>query len=187
MSDSAIADAIRKMAGTHNADRVFIANCEVENVDEASRSCNCTLIDGKSGNTINALLMPVIDDGMLLIPSKGSTVKVIFSDLVQPFICQYGRIDKILFIVGNSTMQVVDGTIQFNNGELGGLAKIVVLTQKLNNLENLVNELIGNYNAHTHILTLSSGTGTAAPTTTQETSVLAPTMQSEIEDTKITH
>jgi hypothetical protein len=61
------------------------------------------------------------------------------------------------------------------------------LTTKLNNLENKVNDIVAKFNSHTHILTLSTGTGTAAPTTTKVPGTLTPTEQSEIENDKVKH
>lgn len=76
---------------------------------------------------------------------------------------------------------------QFNDGKSGGLVLVNPLVEKVNNIENLLNNLITQYNAHTHLLTLTSGTGTAAPTLTQETGTIAPiTKASDIESTVIT-
>ncbi len=61
------------------------------------------------------------------------------------------------------------------------------LVTKVNNLEKLVNDLITQYNGHTHILTLTSGTGTAATTLSQETGKINPITQAkDIESTVIT-
>ena len=98
----------------------------------------------------------------------------------------FSELQKVLFIVGSSVFSIKDGIMQFNDGSNGGLVEVIKLTQKLNNLENLVNDLVAKFNSHTHILTLTSGTGTAAPTTTIESSTLTPTQRGDIENTKIT-
>lgn len=77
--------------------------------------------------------------------------------------------------------------VEFNGGSNGGMVLVNDLVTKLNNLENLVNNLITEYNAHSHILTLTSGTGTAAPTTNQETGMINPiTKAADLASTVIT-
>lgn len=95
-----------------------------------------------------------------------------------------GDIDFTSF---NGNFNISSKAIKLLDGSLGGLVEVANLTTKLNNLENLVNDLISKYNIHTHILTLSSGTGTAAPTVSLETGTLTPTVRGDIENTHITH
>lgn len=76
---------------------------------------------------------------------------------------------------------------EFNGGENGGMVLVNPLVTKVNNIENLLNNLITQYNSHTHILTLTSGTGTAAETLSQEAGEINPiTKASDIESTVIT-
>lgn len=188
MSSRKIIDAIQHISGVKQADAVSYLPCTVKSVSEAARTCVCTPQGGYMQAPISdALLMASVDDGLLYIPTVGSTVLVLLSKFAQPCVVLFSSIDKITHTVGNSQLTVIDGTIQLNDGSLGGLTKIGVLTEKLNNLENLLNGLIAKYNAHTHVLALSTGTGSAAPTTTTETKILVPTQQTEIENTAVMH
>jgi len=188
MSDRNITQAIQTLAGTYNADTVHLVSAEVDSVNISERTCNVTTVSGKNQTAIeNVKLMSAIDDGVLFIPSIGSTVQVLFSNYNLPFVVQYSEIDKILFISGSSQLQIIDGKIMLNDGSKGGLIEVIPLVQKLNNLENLVNDLSTKFNSHTHILTLTSGTGTAAPTANPQTTVLTQTKRNDIENTLITH
>jgi len=71
----------------------------------------------------------------------------------------------------------------FNEGTLGGMVKAGAATEKLNNIENLLNNFIGLYNAHTHPV-ISEGAPTG-PTESTEGGVLTPTTQADIENPKI--
>lgn len=180
MSDRSIEEAIKKLAGTHLKDEIHMCDATVKYVDQMSRTCVCTPIGGKAVTDLgNVLLMSEVDDGFLKIPAIGSTVRVQWSTRVVPFITMYSQLQKVILVT-------IDG-IQFQGGELGGLVKVIDLTTKLNNLENAYNDLVTKFNSHTHVLALSSGTGTAAPTTTAETTILSPTNQTEIENTAIKH
>jgi len=168
------------MAGLHKVDPVYYVNAIVNSIDLSSRTCDCTTIDGHTEYDLPGVkLMAVVDDGLLLEPVIGSTVKVIFSQNVEPFICQYSELQNITLIAADK--------ISLNDGSKGGLVQVIDLVTKLNNLENLVNDLAAKFNSHTHILSLTSGTGTAAPTVSPETTVLTPTKRNDIENTQIIH
>jgi hypothetical protein len=84
---------------------------------------------------------------------------------------------------GYISMADVLDSIQLNGSNFDGLVKIQDLTTKLNNIENLLNQFIGIYNAHTHAV---SGTATLVPNTL-ETQTLTPTQQADIENTTVKH
>lgn len=164
-------DKIMKLAGTYLKDLIEIMPCTVNSVDQGNRVCDCIPIGGDAATQIPSVqLCAENDNGLLVFPSVGSTVLVGLSTRNTAFVIMYSAIDSV----------------QFMDGSLGGMTKTLTLLQKVNNLENLINDLISKYNSHTHILTLTSGTGTAAPTLTQETTVLTPTTQNEIENQLIT-
>ena len=174
-----IIEAIEKLSGA-NKDHVSYVNATVDSVDLLNRNCDCTVVDGETEYDLpGVMLMAVLDDGILIEPVIGSTVKVIFSKKVEPCIVQYSEVNKI-------TLITVDKVV-FEDGSFGGLVKVGDLVTKLNNLENMINDFAGKFNSHTHILTLTSGTGTAAPTVAPETTTLTPTERNDIENTKVIH
>jgi len=188
MSDRNIIQSIQQIAGTYNADIVHLITAEVDSVNIATRTCSVTTISGKNQTAIeNVRLMAAVDDGILFIPTIGSTVMIFYSNYNLPFVVQYSELDQVLFISGSSQVQIIDGKIMLNDGSFGGLVEVIPLVQKLNNLENLVNDLISKFNSHTHILTLTSGTGTAAPTTTLETGTLTATQRKDLENSTVQH
>jgi hypothetical protein len=163
MSNRNITDAILKTIG--NTDSVFYANATVISVNIASRSCICKIVSGKAEYTLpNVMLMAVVEDGVLFEPVLNSTVKVIFSQNIEPFICQYSEIENITIDAKTS--------IKLNDGSLGGMVKINALLSKLNNIENRLNVI-----------------GTWAATVTPPLTVqpIIATMLQELENTKIKH
>ena len=163
MSDRDIIESIRHLAGTHGQDKVQIEAASVDSVDLSTRTCNVTTISSKQSTAIEGVrLMAAIDDGILFVPTLGSTILVTYSTYQLPFVLLFSQVDQVLFISGSSQFSIKDGIIQFNDGSYGGLIEVAALITKLNNIENMLNDLATKYNAHTHILTLTSGTGTAA-------------------------
>ena len=167
MSARAIQDAIQILSGTHLTDKLYFIDAEVKSVDEKTRTCKLIALSGKVGSEFTARLMASVDDGMLIVPVVGSTVVVSSSDFVTGAVVQYSGVDYI----------------SIRGGDLGGLVKVITLTQKLNNLENKLNSLILKYNTHTHNVTaVGSPTG---PGLQPETGQLTPTQRSDIENDKI--
>jgi hypothetical protein len=154
MSDRSIRDIINTINGNHEP--VYLIDATVISVDKSKRNCVCQALSGKTQNTLNDVrLMASLDDGMLLLPTIGSTVVIMRNELIDPVIIQYSQVDQIIF----------------NGGDLGGLVKVLSVVDRLN--------------AHTHILTLTSGTGTAAVPMNPETTTLIKTVRNDIENTKI--
>lgn len=200
-----IIEAVQKMSGTQLTDNVKLVAANVDSVNEAERTCVVTTISSQGSVTIEDVqLMASIDDGILLVPQIDSTVIVSYSTFNAPYISLFSGLEKVLIVAGenNASVQIDkdgllleiadtkliinDGLTQFNDGSLGGLVKVIELTQKLNNLENLVNGLITKYNSHTHTVattgTATAQTGTAAPTSATETQTLTPTQRADIEN-----
>ena len=110
--------------------------------------------------------------GLILVPKLNSIVIVSFLADTEAYLSMVSEVDYVYL----------------NANTYGGVVKIQPLVDKINALENLVNDLASKYNSHTHILTLTMGTGTAAPTTSLETSTIAPiTQKSDLENTTVKH
>jgi len=117
MSDRAIIESINKITGQHKADTVTYADAVVDSVDIINRTCACTVIAGHTEYQLNTVkLMAVVDDGLLIEPVIGSTVKVIFSVNLEAFVCQYSEIENITIDAKTA--------IKLNDGQFGGLVKV---------------------------------------------------------------
>ncbi|MCA6489093.1 MAG: hypothetical protein IM569_13555 [Chitinophagaceae bacterium] len=205
MNNRQIIEAVQRMTKTQLSDNVKILSATVDSVSESKRTCVVTSVSSQGSVTIeNVQLMASIDDGILLVPSIDSTVIIAYSTFNQPFIALFSGIEKVLLVAGenNASIQVdtegllleiaqtkvliSDGEIKLNDGAMGGLVKVIQLTQKLNNLENKVNQLITAYNSHVHT-GVTTGPGSSATTPTQVTGSLTPTQRADIENEKIVH
>jgi len=170
MSDRTIRTLIEQLSGAHLSNKVYAVDAIVLSVDETLRICSCQVVSGQANNIIsNVRLMAAVDDGVLIIPEVESSVCLIISDKTEPYISQYSEVKKIILL----------------GGELGGLVKVIELTEKLNNLENKVNSLLTVYNTHTHNVTaVGAPTG---PNLSPEPGQLVVTDRDNIENKSITH
>lgn len=175
--------AIQKAAGTFNKNVVDCYLANVTSVDETEFTCSVLPVNGEV-EIENVLLSTVSNDGMVLIPEVDSLVMVTTSKYSPSYVSLFSDLSKIIIVIGESKLEIVDGSIKFNDGTLDGLVKVNSLVTKLNNLENLVNDLISKYNSHTHT-GVQTGGGTSGTTATIETGSLTPTTKSDIENPKI--
>lgn len=169
MSDRAIIEAIQQAAGTQLADTVFSITGTVDSVDMTARTCSVTVLTGRKSNVIpDVKLMAAIDDGILIVPEIDSTVHIILSTYTEPYVSQYSGATSIVLL----------------GGDLGGLVITASMVVRLNLLENKVNDIITKFDAHTHPV---PALGTSLATLTPVTGTLTPTINSDIENTNITH
>lgn len=167
-----IATAIRMITNTHLTDKVRMFDAEVNSVSMTDRTCEVTMIGGKSANTLTVRLMASSDDGLLMKPTIGSTIVVMMSEYTAPFVAKYSGVDSITML----------------GGDLKGLVKVDDLVTQLNNLEDFVKDLAQKYNAHTHPYMNVTTPATTSPVLPQdqETGVITNTQASDLENTNIT-
>ena len=203
MTNRQIIESLQRITGTLLKDNVSIFSGIVDSVNEEKRTCTVTSVTGQGAMTVeNVQLMASVDDGFLLVPAIDSTVIVAYSTYNKPFICLFSSVEKVLLVAGENNasiqvdadgllfeiadtkIQISDGEIKLNDGSMGGLVKVIELTQKLNNLENKVNQLITSFNSHVHA-GVTTGAGSSATTPTPVSGTLVVTNRGDIENNKI--
>jgi hypothetical protein len=164
-----IATAIRMITNTHLTDKVRMFDAEVNSVSMTDRTCEVTMIGGKSANTLTVRLMASADDGLLMKPTIGSTIVVMMSEYTAPFVAKYSGVDSITML----------------GGDLKGLVKVDDLVTQLNNLENDITNL---KNAFTTWAVVPSDGGGALKLATASWagSPITNTQASDLENTNIT-
>ena len=163
-----IKDALRDLVKTD--DVIYSVICTVKSVDTTDNICDCEPIDG-SADLLEVRLMAQNSTGFLIIPKVNSIVVVTMINKYTGYVAMFSEVEEI----------------QLNGDNYDGLVRIQDLVEKLNNLEDLVNDLVLKYNTHTHATSCLAGAGTAAPTTATETTVLTPTQQVELENITVKH
>lgn len=170
MANRSIQEAVLHLSGNKNTDTVSIVECTVDSVSVSARTCDCTTLDGIKISGVR--LMSTVDDGVLIIPAVGSDLIVGYTKKIVPFVCQFSSVDKVLVITGDTTIEIKDGLVKFNDGSFDGLVKIKDLVTKLNNIETKLNTIIA---------------WGAMVTPPLFTSPMINTQKSDIENTLITH
>ena len=177
-----IEKAIQRLAGTYLKDIVSILVCNVDSVDADNRVCDCTPIGGDAATQLPGVqLCAENNNGLVVFPKVDSTIIVALSTKNTAFVLMYSDVDKV----------------QFMDGTYGGIIKVkdpddptAGLLKKINNLENLLNDLITKYNTHIHTATdsVTFAPVTVLPTTSLETSTIAPiTAEADLTNDLVIH
>lgn len=184
MSDRDIQVAVRKLAGTFKTDAVSVFIGTVDSVSESAATCDVKLLTGVLMKGVK--LQEAVCDGVLIIPKKDSGVRVLHTPQTGAFIVGFSDIDKLLVNVGDAAMTVKDGTIELNDGSYGGAVKVQDLVNKLNALENLVNNILTTLKGTT-IPLAPSGTYSFATLYAALNNINPITKKSDLENDKVKH
>jgi hypothetical protein len=154
-------DSLRTLTKTNG--NAYSKVCTVDSVDLVNLTCYCIPINDDA-DIIDVRLMANIDNGFLLIPEVNSIVVVSFLSDSSAYVSLVSKVSEI----------------QLNGTNYDGLVRVQELTDKLNNLENKLNDLITACSSQ--VVTLApSGTFPLASFFTSVTPLI-PTQQTEIEN-----
>lgn len=172
-------DIRRQLAGFNpKSQNTIIAT--VQDIDESEWTC--TLLDDEL-EIPGVRLKTIVGEnkGIVKIPKVGTYVLAILDEDTNEWVVMMAEeYDRILVIVGSSTIEMTDGSILVNGGNLGGMVKIAELTNKLN-------ALVNSYNNHTHQVN-TAGSATAQTGTAMAIIAKAAAFsKSDYEDLKFKH
>lgn len=152
-------------------EEMYLVRGSVSNVSTDNWTCDVTPIDG--GADIKGVrLKPTNQDlkGFVIVPKDGTKAVVGFESKTKAILLNADEVDQMIL----------------RNGENGGLINVSDLVDKLNALEDKVNDLILYTSTHTHT-GVTTGGGTSGTSASPVTGSLTPTTVEDIEDDKITH
>ncbi len=195
---SEIANYLRSLVGKQNALAVL---AKVVSLDEQNNTCEVEPLN-EDANLVDVRLSPVLDieEGLVVYPKIDSVVVVVLLDEATAYVGLVSEILKVKLKIGDTKLELKEGKLQvdinaedgivFNGGGLGGMVIVGNLVQAFNGLANVVNQLINNFNTHTHIVTVSPPpalTGTSQITLKQQLETAQITNVNTFQNNKIKH
>lgn len=175
-----IKEAIQRMIAQEL--KVQVVPGKVISVDETKMVCDIDLANAP--DMLDVRIRAVIDEvskGILIVPKVGSYVLVALIDnrKESSFICAYSELEKYWLLTDD---------IQLGGDNFKGLVKIEDLVSKLNNLENAFNQLVNEFNSHTHNAPQApAGTIPTLPPLIPSTQSLVVTQVTDLENDKVKH
>jgi len=173
-----IGELIKEIVKDNNAEMYSVV-CEVISVNETDRAIVARPLNGNADIQSARLQASLgLDSGFVCVPKIGSSVIITFMNQFTGFVSLCSEIDYI---------KIDTDELIFNEGGNNGLVKVSELTDKINRLENKLNDLITKYNVHTHVASSFGAPTTPTPTPSQEVIIAPLTTQNDLENTKIKH
>lgn len=113
--DRGIREAVQGLAGTGGVRGSEMMLATVLSYDTGSRTCTVQSVDENDVTTLeNVRLMSCVDDGLLYLPTVGSSVIVVKSKKNLYFVAMFSELDQVT---------IAAHAIQFGDGSYGGVVK----------------------------------------------------------------
>ncbi|MFM2385675.1 MAG: hypothetical protein RL660_432 [Bacteroidota bacterium] len=148
-------EAIKLLAG-NNSEATQLVACVVVAIDTADCTCSCEPLAG--GAAYNVRLRSIAaehKDGILLVPAVDSVVVIatIGKNTGEAIIIAYSDVTSVaIHTTSGAKIDLAEDMVIVNGDKHGGLVIVNKLVQKLNALENALNQLVANFNSHTHLV-----------------------------------
>lgn len=158
-------------------EQFYLKICTVDSVDTNERSINCTPIDG-TAQLINVQLEASLNakKGLCIFPKKGSKVVVGFLD----------KNNSIVILTDETAKITLDFDNEFViNGGKHGLAKVPEVVDRLNKIEQKVNDILTAL--MTTVIPVAPSGSYALSANFSTVTQLSQTQDSDIENTNIKH
>lgn len=130
-----IAESIQRLAGTYNIQILQVVDTIVtSDVDEDTLTFDTEFIKGVS-------VSAVPNDGFVLYPAIGSTVKIALATKIPAFLVQSSDLEKLRITIGDCEYFIDKDGIKLHGDDFGGLVKVGVNSTALNTLQSDINTL----------------------------------------------
>lgn len=186
-----LAEAIKQMAKDPSAE-IYSSIGEVSNIDETKRTCDVkivhsdlTIFDCRFQSEVDK------DKGIFVVPKDGSFVVISWLSNNHAFVSACTEIEQIVVdipkVIGKiEEIEIKDTKIKINDGSNGGIPKVVELTNKINALENQLNNILTALKSIS-IPLAPAGTVPFAPFFAAINPIAPLTQSSDIENSDIKH
>lgn len=122
-------------------EKLYSSVCKVVSVDDSSRTCELEPVNGDAERTGRLQASLELSEGVYIKPSVDSFVLLSWINEITGVITQFSEIDEIDITIGPSSLNVVDGQVTFNGGNLGGLSVPSEVATRFNLIEQDINNL----------------------------------------------
>lgn len=98
-------------------------------------------------------------------PKQYSTAIILYTegDVNRPVFVGFTEVEEITIVVGESSVKITDGLIEFNGGENKGMVLVEKLTERLNKLQGEIEQIQTAIATHTHTYSPATAGTTATP------------------------
>jgi len=139
---SQLSEAIKEITKEQmGSEKIYSQICKVISIDEDKRTCQVEPINGDAERKARIQASLELKEGIYIKPKLESFISLSFINELTGVITSYSEIDFIQLIIGDSIIEIEDGLIKLNKGELGGVPISQNTTDRLNLIEDDINAL----------------------------------------------
>jgi hypothetical protein len=168
-----------RMITNDQTTEIYSIICEVTELNETERTVDVAPLNGDAeifGVRLQSAIS--LNNGFVIFPKIGSVVIVTFLNKLTGYVSTFSEIDKIYIDSENE--------IIFNDGSNDGIVKVSPLVNKLNTIENNINQLKSLFSAWVPVPS-DGGASLKTFVSAWFSAQISPTQQTEIENDKIKH
>jgi len=151
--------------------RAVVQAVTVQSVDD--KYAYVSVFDGDAPYRVPLQMLNIGTTFLRIVPTVGSTALVFNANGNANTKCfvGFGSVDSVDVIVGESTLKVTSEEILLNGGTLGGLVVVGKLTERLNKLQDQINQIQTSITSHAHTVQVDATTHMGATTGTTYTTI----------------
>ena len=139
---SNIRDLVRQLAATPSSGAGSMILCRVDSVDTEARTVDAQPLDESAPILgVNLQANQSSEVGVVMFPRQDSYVIVGMLGMCQAVVVACDDVERVRVDVGEMSVDVSEDGIVMNGGELGGMVNVQGLTDRLNTIENDINNL----------------------------------------------
>lgn len=139
---SNIRDLVRQLAATPSSGAGSMILCRVTSVDTEARTVDAQPLDESAPILgVNLQANQSSEVGVVMFPRQDSYVIVGMLGMCQAVVVTCDDVERVRIDVGDMSVDVSEDGIAMNGGELGGMVNVQGLTDRLNAIENDINNL----------------------------------------------
>ena len=167
MSDE-LKQAVKRLAKSNTGFDALLELAIVKSVNEQEMTCDVVLFDnedlllegvklkpvvaGLDATEMGAVLYPAIESKVIIgqINADDTDLFVVLMSKVNKISIDAGKAFKMLMDISSGSMAFDISKLVFNGGGNGGMTLVKGVHKKINQFENKLNDLIGDYKIHKH-------------------------------------
>jgi len=122
-------------------EKIYSQICEVVSVDETTRTCQVTPINGDAQRKGRIQASLSLSEGVYIVPVVGSKVLLTFINNLTGVITRYSEIESFEIKISDKQINIDENEISFNGGSNGGMVIPLNAVNRLNIIEQDINDL----------------------------------------------
>jgi len=122
-------------------EKIYSQVCEVISIDGTTRTCQLSPVNGDAERKGRIQASLSLSEGLYIVPVVGSKVLLTFINNLTGVITRYSEIESFEIKISDKQINIDENEISFNGGSNGGMVIPLSAVNRLNLIEQDINDL----------------------------------------------